>query len=216
MKLYVNGDSNSAGHGTTWVKKLGNYFNFEIENHALGGGSNPRILRTTFDFLNQKKSCIQDYFFVIGWTSWEREEWLFENQYYQVNASGTNIVPTGLQQRYKDWICDSNLISQVTKSKSLHNEIFNLHKKLLESNIKHLFFNALMPFQHEVKSNPDTRSNWGINYIAPYDNDLSYYWYLKKQGFVPDGGNHYDTTAQECWADFLINYINQHKNDFIC
>jgi hypothetical protein len=207
MKLYVNGDSNSADHGRAWVHKLQQHFACEVVNQAVSGGSNPRILRTVADFLAQTTDDLTDYFFIIGWTSWEREEWLYRDQYWQVNASGLGPVPPELQQRYQEWVGDTSCIAQEHKSKILHDQIWSLHQQLLALKIPHVFFNALMPFQHLVKTNPTLQLDWSSNYIGPYENDLSYFWYLKQQGYSADNFNHYDTPAQQAWADFLITYL---------
>lgn len=208
MILYVNGDSNSDEHGTIWVEKVKSHFNAQLINHSQGGGSNPRILRTTHDFF-EKSTEINDIFVIIGWTSWEREEWLHQDQYIQVNASGLNIVPKGLQDRYKSWVNDSESISQINKSRSLHSKIFDLHIFFKQKRIRHLFFNALMPFQHEVLSCPESRLDWGGNFLGPYDNNLSYYWFLQQYGYQPDKHNHYGPPAQMVWGEFLIKYITE-------
>ena len=106
MILYVNGDSNSTvvKHVAGWPTILQNYFNCNLINQALSGGSNPRILRTTVDFFDQVKDTARDHFVIIGWTSWEREEWEYDGRYYQVNASGSNIVPDELKEKYISWV----------------------------------------------------------------------------------------------------------------
>ena len=213
MILYVNGDSNSTtiNHGRDWPTILQNHFNCELINQALGGGSNPRILRTTVDFLDQIENTASDHFVVIGWTSWEREEWVHNGSYYQVNASGMNKVPDELKEKYINWIADKDSISQINKSRTLHKEIIDLHYKLEKLQVKHLFFNALMPFQHEALVADELRFNWGNNFIGPYENDLSYYWYLKKRNFVADNLYHYGKDGHQAWAEFLIDYIEGNK-----
>ena len=213
MILYVNGDSNSTSleHVISWPIALQNYFDCELINQALSGGSNPRILRTTVDFFDQVKDTASDHFVIIGWTSWEREEWVHNGSYYQVNASGVNNVPDELKEKYISWVADKDSISQINKSRILHKEIIDLHYKLKKLQVKHLFFNALMPFQHEVLVANELRFNWGNNFIGPYENDSSYYWYLKKRNFVADNWYHYGEDGHQAWADFLINYIKENK-----
>ena len=205
--LYVNGDSNSAKCGRFWVDKLCLAYNANLINDALGGGSNPRILRTTYNFFEKYNEPTDHFFVIIGWTSWEREEWLHDNTYYQINASGRSHVPEELKNKYVEWVADLESISQIRKSRELHKQIFDLHLYLKGKQIKHLFFNALMPFQHEVTWQPESKYDWGANFLGPYDNDLSYYWFLKKKGYDPDQDNHHGKAAQETWADFLLEYI---------
>jgi len=211
MILYVNGDSNSSSHGKFWTEQLKTHLACDMVNEAKDGGSNPRILRKTIEFFNEHVQNACDYFVVIGWTSWEREEWFYQDKYYQVNASGRDQVSDELKEKYMHWVADKDAISQVDKSKKLHQEIIDLHCFLKKLNVKHLFFNALMPFQHEALYNSDLRFDWGNNFIGPYENDLSYFWYLKKQGYQPDACYHYNQAAQICWGKFLIDYMNKEK-----
>jgi hypothetical protein len=150
MILYVNGDSNSAGaelldKKLSWPALLAQRLNFQLLNLAQSGASNDRILRTTQEFLNTNTKNI---FVIIGWTSWEREEWLYQNNYYDVNASGYQHLPEGIIQQYKQWVTQQNDLARKTKSKQHHERIYELHQKLTQKQIPHLFFNALMPFQH--------------------------------------------------------------------
>jgi hypothetical protein len=214
MILYVNGDSNSSGHelaevSHSWACLLGRKFNIELVNQSKAGTSNPSILRTTKNFLSAQKD--QKIFVVIGWTSWEREEWYFENCYYDVNAGGHDKLPTELQERYKVWVTQQDGYAQYNKSKILHAEIYQLHKTLQLQNVPHLFFNAVMPFQHEVLGDPTLGENWEDCFLYPYLNEWSYYWYLKNQGFIPTAGNHHLDNAQQLWADILYNYILDKK-----
>jgi hypothetical protein len=214
MILYVNGDSNSSGQDldsikNSWPVHLSEKLKMSLVNQSKAGASNPSILRTTKNFLSLPS--IENIFVIIGWTSWEREEWLFQNRYYNVNAGGHDVFPVELQQKYKNWVIEQGELAQYTKSKLLHNEIYQLHTTLQLKNIPHLFFNALMPFQHEVLGDPSQGKDWNNCFLYPYLNDYSYYWYLKKQGFVPTVGNHHLDSAQQNWAEVLINYIKEHK-----
>lgn len=212
MILYVNGDSNSTGiTGGHWVEKLQQHYQCQVINHSLAGGSNPRILRTTRDFFENSSYDKKDLFVIIGWTSWEREEWLFQDQYVQVNASGTNSVPPALKDQYLRWVSDSESISQIAKSRVLHCEIFDLHRWFHSHKIKHLFFNALMPFQHEVLWQPEARLDWDNTFLGPYENDWSYFWFLKNRGYEPDSWNHHLFPAQHLWADTIIQQIHERK-----
>lgn len=208
MILYVNGDSNSNGtelknQSQSWPLLLSQALNFKLINDSIPGGNNPRILRTTRDMLDQCDT--QDIFVVIGWTSWEREEWLHNDRYYTVTASGRNSVPIELQADYIKWVAKQSELEQTRKSKLLHDQIYDLHLLLTKQKIPHLFFNALMPFV-EYES-----VDWHNNYLGPYNNDLSYYWYLKNHGWQPTANNHYLEDAQAIWADVLKNYIEDNK-----
>jgi hypothetical protein len=208
MILYVNGDSNTAGSeisdkDQSWPNLLASKLNCSLINQAVGGGSNPGILRTTYEFIN---SCsnIKDHFFIIGWTSWEREEWNYNNNYHNVNAGGYTTLPAEFHAQYKNWVTEQTAETRILKSSVLHNEICKLHETLKQQDIKHLFFNALMPYLH----NEHKQIVWA-NYLGPYDNNSSYYWYLKNCGYLPTAGNHYLEDAAQVWTDVLYNYIQE-------
>jgi hypothetical protein len=209
--LYVNGDSNSNGAECTdttksWPALLSKKINCTLINEAKSGTSNPRIMRVASNALaNSDKNTIA----VIGWTSWEREEWVHNNQYFDVNSGGHDTLPPELEERYKQWVTMQGIDEQSRKSKSMHEQIHRLHRSLKDRRIPHVFFNALMPFQHNLID--PNHKNWGNNYLGPYDNELSYYWYLKNHGWKPTDNNHYIENAQAVWADVLYNYIQENK-----
>lgn len=210
MILYVNGDSHSCGADLTnqdlsWPIVLSTQLNLKLLNQAKSGTSNPRILRVTQEFIEQNYDNIQDYFIVIGWTSWEREEWLHNGKYYDVNAGGHDALPADLEHQYKNWVMQQDDDARKYKSAELQEKIFKLHQELCGLKVKHLFFNALMPFLH------NTTVSWGKNYLEPYNNDLSYYWYLKNHGWYPTTNNHHLEDAQVIWADVLKNYIENNN-----
>lgn len=204
MILYVNGDSNSTGvelqdTQLSWPCKLAKKLNLELVNQAQGGASNDRILRITNEF-NQKIK--NNFFVIIGWTSWEREEWSVNLRYYNVNASGHSALPDELQLKYKRWVTQQNDDERCRKSCLTHKRIYQLHNYYKLQKIPHLFFNALMSFSFDTP-----QLNWGNNFLNPYNNDYSYYWYLKNHGFVPTAQYHHLEDAQQAWADLLHKYI---------
>lgn len=209
MILYINGDSNSDGSeckdlSSAWPSLLADRLGYTLINEAKGGTSNPRIMRVASQTLAHSN---RKTFVVIGWTSWEREEWLHQGQYYDVNSGGHDILPIELQEQYKHWVTKQGPEQQSIKSKSMHEQIHRLHRSLTDRRIPHLFFNALMPFQHNLLD--PVHKDWGKNYLGPYDNELSYYWYLKNHGWKPTDNNHYTDDAQWVWADMLYNYIQE-------
>ena len=211
MILYVNGDSNSDGSEckdltNSWPHILANHLGRTLINEAKGGTSNPRIMRVSSQTLAQAD---RKTFVVIGWTSWEREEWLHQSQYYDVNSGGHDILPTELQERYKQWVTEQGPDQQSIKSRNMHEQIHRLHRSLKDRHIPHLFFNALMPFQHNLLD--PNHKDWNKNYLGPYDNDSSYYWYLKNHGQKSTANHHYTDKAQAVWADVLYNYIQENQ-----
>ena len=207
MMLYVNGDSHSYGIHLENHQKFGylvaKYFNIALENHARIGASNARIIRTTREYLAHNSS---PGLVLVGWSTWEREEWQHQGQYYDVNSSGHDGLPEEFNERYKTWVTEQTQDTLVKKSNYWHNEIYQFHCELEQQNIPHLFFNCLYNF-FEIPTTVD----WNDCYIGPYENDLSFYWYLKNHGYATDEWYHYGADGNQIWADVLIEYIKQHK-----
>jgi len=206
MILYVNGDSHSHGMRLHPNEKFSSIvadaIGYDVVNVAQGGASNARIMRTTREYLNNNVPEL----ILIGWTTWEREEWLYQGQYYNVNSSGHDPLPAELQQLYKHWVIELTADTLHAKSQHWHNEIFKLHLELVQQNIKHVFFNCMYNFFQT-----DNQQDWTTNFIGPYDNDSSYYWWLTQQGFQADSWYHFSADGHRAWATRLIDYIREHN-----
>lgn len=229
--LYVNGDSHAAAAECVnkygWAADDGLYwglgrqphpdnarasFGCELANHlnailtldAQAGGSNQRIIRTTQAWLAQQRST-DDVFVLIQWSTWERQEWFHNNEWWQVNASGVDHVPKELQEQYREFVTN---VDWVNSSKTAHQAICNFHQDLCNQGIKHLFFNGNSHFQH-IRD----QVNWGHNYICPYDENQTYTNVLKNNGFatVSPESWHFGADAHCFWAEYLLQYINNHN-----
>lgn len=134
MILYVNGDSHSAGaeavnnHAfanddplywglgrqphpdnlrASYGCELANLMGAILECDAESAASNDRIFRTTWSYLQGVQGMFNNVtpdYLIIGWSTWEREEWSYEGTYYQVTAGGTDTVPKELENKYKEWV----------------------------------------------------------------------------------------------------------------
>jgi len=202
MILYVNGDSHSYGLGVdpkqTFAYRVARHFGLTLVNHAQVAASNQRILRTTRDYLKTQKPAMV----LIGWSTWEREEWLHKGQYYDVNSSGHTGLPVELHAQYKQWVIEQTADAVDVKSQQHHADIHQLHQDL--SNTAHLFFNCMYNFFKILEP-----VAWQDNYVGPYNNDLSYYHYLKQLGHTTDRWYHYGADAHGAWADRLIKHIEE-------
>jgi len=179
---------------------------------AESAASNDRILRTTQEFLkgHYKKQVNEDVFVLIGWTTWEREEWLHEGEYYQVNSSGLDRLPEPLQLKYKQWIIDT-ATNWYAHQQKWHQKVWDLHCELNEQNIKHLFFNSHISF-----SLINDRKDWGNNYVDPYTESRTYFNLLNTKGFkvrpspaAEAGGGHYMSDGHQAWAHHLLPHLTK-------
>ena len=210
MILYVNGDSHSYGEDAggleySYGKHLANKLNADFVCHARSGASNDRIIRTTREHLASNRPDI----IVIGWSTWEREEWEYNGEKFDVNGSGLSPIPDALHQQYKEWV-----INEATdwwgKEKLAYKTILNFHHELTQLEIPHLFFNCYSYFDIIGRTIPD-KYDWGINYINPYGQTQTYYFWLENQGFKPSNPkfNHYGADAHVAWADFLYPHLTK-------
>ncbi len=232
MILYVNGDSHSAGaeavnnfafaHDDPQYFHLGrrphpenlkasysalvaNQLGADLICDAESASSNSRIIRTTKEFLKTTRPDL----ILIGWATWEREEFLFDDVYYQFTA-GMIVddcwppVPKHVQSAYKEWVvnADSN-----KKAQYWHDKIYEFHQELLQLDVPHLFFNTLHDFNHSFINQVD----WKNHYIGPYDSSMSYWNWLRINGFISNSWYHYRADAHKVWANYLTNYINECK-----
>lgn len=228
MIVYVNGDSHAAAaeavNPHAWAQDDGLYwglgrrphpdnerasFGCELAN-ALGavlecdaqaGGSNARIMRTTRAWLDVNRDRVQDMVLVIQWSTWEREEWWWEGQDYQVNASGIDHVPEALQDRYREFVVS---VDWNQRCEQAHNDIWRFHQELKDLKIRHVMFNGNNDF-----SSIQNRHDWGKHYISPYDSGQTYDQILRKNGFKPVSNTswHFGEDAHCFWAQYLLNYM---------
>lgn len=199
--IYFNGDSHTLGieltPGQRFSDIVARHFNQNAINDAKVGASNSRILRTSKQYLQTNRPKLV----IIGWSTWEREEWEYQGNYYDVNSSGHDSLPDELALQYKSWVLEQNENSLKIKSNQWHNQIYNFHLELLENNQPHLFFNCMYDF---FNANP---RDWHQCYIDPYNTKNSYYWYLNERGYKTDNWYHYGADGHLAWANVLIDRI---------
>lgn len=229
MILYVNGDSHTAAAeavnsyafaeddpelnylrrlphpdnlSVSWGKTLADTLKAGFKCDAESAASNDRIMRTTRTWLAQQTRPASELLMIIQWSTWERQEWLHNDTYYQVNASGTDLVPPELQDQYKRYIVDVDW-KQCTQR--WHQEIWNLHQDLNDRRIRHVFFNG----NNHFGSVPvEQRLDWGTSYIGPYDPDLTFNQWLLGQGHdtVAPNSYHFGRSAHTAWSRFVLQY----------
>ena len=228
MILYVNGDSHTAGAEivtpyafaeddqkyiymgrrphpdniiATWGKTLADAIKAVFWCDAESASSNARIIRTTENYLTEHASNLYETLMIIQWSTWEREEWLHNGVYYQVNASGIDDVPPELQQRYKEFVAT---VDWRKKTQQAHDEIWQLHCRLNDLNVKHVFFNGNSDF-----SKISDQYDWGASYINPYKPKSTFSDMLEQKGFdtVAPNSYHYGKPAHSFWSNYVLQYV---------
>jgi hypothetical protein len=171
---------------------------------AESASSNARILRTTRDWLRQQRG-FNDVLMIIQWSTWEREEWLYDGVYYQVGASGTDSVPAEAAERYRNYIVGVNWKQ---KTQEAHDEILKFHQELTDQGIRHIFFNGNNDF-----SQITDRQDWGTSYIGPYDPKLTYDAIVRAGGIhtVTPNSWHFGRDGHSHFHRFMLNYITANR-----
>jgi hypothetical protein len=232
MMLYVNGDSHTAGAeavnayafaedasalfylgraphpenlAVSWGKVLSLALRSGFRCDAESASSNARILRTTREWLSTGGANHPDQLVIIQWSTWEREEWLHNDVYYQVGASGTDHIPQDLQEKYRNYVLGTDW---KTKTEQAHKEIWEFHNELTDQNIKHIFFNGNNDF-----SKVTDQKDWGVNYIGPYNPFQTYDAVIRSNGIdtVMPNSWHFGRDGHSSFARFILNYIISNK-----
>jgi hypothetical protein len=232
--IYINGDSHSAGAEIindhcfaeddkrftalgkrphpenipyTFGYKLANALNLPFWLDAESASSNDRIIRTTRKAISGTINK-QNMFIIIGWATFEREEWQYKDGYIQISASGIDSVPEELKNDYREWVTRQTEQVLDEKTKMWHDKIYDFHLELQEQNIKHLFFNTYIHFK-----NIENKVDWDNQFIDPYSQDETYfYWCKNKQFKTRNNGYHYGADAHNEYFLYLLDIV---KDQFV-
>jgi hypothetical protein len=188
----------------SWCTHLARDLGMTLYCDAESSASNDRILRTTREWIANNPEKLNNTFMVIQWTTWEREEWLHDDgTWYQVNASGADMVPEEWRRRYQKYIVG---VDWVKKTQEAHEKIWTLHTELQSLNIPHLFYSGYSTF-----SDVQNYQDWGTSYLEPYNRSGSYAAILQQNGHVHTKWYHFDAKGHCFWAQYLLQYIKQNN-----
>ncbi len=232
MILYVNGDSHTAAAeaanphawamddgelyhlgqrphpanlAVSWGNNLARKLHAEFYCDAQAGCSNARIMRTTRQWIRDNYDKLDRTLMIIQWSTWEREEWQYHGEWWQVNASGADQVHPDLEQRYKEYVANVNWTDV---QNTAHNEIYIFHRELEAKGIRHVFFNGNSDFS--TQPNPH---NWNNCYIGPYNEEQTYNKVLRNNRFatVSPHSWHFGPDAHSFWARYMLQYLRDHN-----
>lgn len=232
MILYVNGDSHTAAAeavnphcfaeddsnlhhlgrqphpdnlSVSWGQRLAEMLDAEFVCDAESAASNARIMRTSRAWIAENPDLLHTTIMVIQWSTWERQEWLYNNEYLQVNASGIDHVPESLQDQYRHFVAN---VDWAKCTETAHNDIWTFHQELLELKIPHVFFNGNSDFGRIVN-----QRDWSNCYMGPYEPSMTYTKVLQTTGFSAQKPHnyHFGAPAHRFWAEVMLQYI-KHNN----
>lgn len=188
----------------SWCSHVAQALNADLICDAESGSSNARIIRTTKAWVESNSEKLSETLMIVQWTTWEREEWLHNGTWFQVNASGIDWVPNELQLRYKNFIAS---IDWDACTDQAHDQIWHLHQWLDNKNVNHVFFSGHSTFSDIVGQK---QQNWGLSYMDPYKRNQSYHnWLLANGGcYANPQSYHFDAKSHRLWAQQVLQYIN--------
>jgi hypothetical protein len=221
--LWVNGDSHTAGSYSpaevknTFSQQVAQHFQFDLTNIALPGGSNQRIIRTTIEAL--PKLDPRDTFILIGWSSWERTEWYYNNQWHKICGDPGYKIPDFIQQRWQEnneyfqrHFVDRSAEQEIWRcAKEQEHAIWTFHQLLNNLGYRFLFYlGCEYPFfyQQELDQGVDSKLPWlpGTWAHDPYQ-ETGFSHYSQQQGFVRDNRWHFGQDAHDAWTQVLIPQV---------
>lgn len=252
--LFTNGCSWTAGHGIesdpifksvdninreihSWPSVLGNLLNYKTINHAHGGGSNERIVRTTCDFITSlSKDDYKDLLVVVGWTTLDRREIFLKEKNIEEWCNFNPSQQFSLLKKYVPFsknlydavdIYQEKYISYVRHQKSNYAYYFQqmlLLSSLLENlNIKYMFFSSLPWFwDYGDHVNPNKEfptymtalKKPEILNFRDCDNSLNIMLDFCNKNNIPFAPDHHTMTeGHRRWANHLKNELTNLYKD---
>lgn len=221
--LWVNGDSHTAGSYSpnnvknTFARQLAEHFDLSCTNIAEPGGSNQRIIRTTIQALPDLDPS--DTFILIGWSSWERTEWYYNNHWHKICGDPGYAVPDFIRQRWQEnneyfqrHFVDRTAEQEIWRcAKEQEHAIWCFHMLLQNLGYKFLFFlGCEYPFfyQEQLDLGTHSRLPWLKNSWAhdPYQ-ETGFSHYSLQKGFQRDRLWHFGQDAHDAWAQVLIPQV---------
>lgn len=220
--LWVNGDSHTAGSHhpvpvkNTFAQQIADCYGLTCTNISLPGGSNQRIIRTTTDALPDLDP--QDTFILIGWSSWERTEWYYNNQWHDICGDPGYTVPEFIKQRWQEnneyfqrHFVDRTAEQEIWRcAKEQEHAIWVFHRLLNNLGYKFLFFlSCQYPFFQQESQEHNSRLPWlsGTWAHDPYQ-ETGFGHYSQQLGFASDNLRHFGQDAHDAWAKYLIPHLN--------
>ena len=137
MILYTNGCSFTWGdelsnRNSRFASLLANKLNCKLVDGSMNGSSNERILRTTFDYLQDPKTDLENLIVVIGWSGISRTE-IYNNGW-------DTITPTMMGTNTKAIEYYKHIQSEQQDNLKFYNQVLLLQLWLEKHNVKYFMF----------------------------------------------------------------------------
>jgi hypothetical protein len=205
--------------GKSFAEQLAERFSAKLINRSLPGGSNQRIIRTSVNdlkFLDPAETIV-----LIGWSSFERAEWYYNNQWHNLCGSAAYNLPEDLLDVGNQHLNSfkTNRAYQINCHLEQHQQIWNFHNHLIDQGYRFLFFQGCQVFffcgigdlnnQDRNFCLPWRENSWAHNPYGTFKSNIeSFSHFCLAQGFQhTDQYAHFGQDAHNYWADFLTPKI---------
>ncbi len=241
--LYVNGCSHCCGAEISYrgshrepkdlelscPGQLSKKYNLIHKNDALSGQGNQSIYSNTVHSILEllKKYKSEEIFVIIGWSGFERTDYIFEDKRYMFipgfqETKGFETWPAQIKKAFKYWILGCDFSNHLMNQTVLL--YFSMRNFLEKYNIDYYFINTVHSYVVPTKNLLHDLDNFRVtsdllnmlkedkNYLEPFNNDMSYYQYMKHRydGHIGGRNYHFLEDAQQEWADLIHQKIG-HK-----
>lgn len=208
----LGGDENYRIQNS-WSGILSNLIGCEIQNDAVPGGSNQRIIRTSLDWIAANKD--KDLFVVIGWTGLNRIElWNEKSNVHKQHLINFDLNYSKADKKFYEQYWRESY-NDYEKIDNFIHQLIMFQGFLQANNIPYLFFDAL-PTVHDTSLDTsvfdhfdnliDKKRYFQYNMI----NGCFYTWSIMKK-YKQGPRNHPIEDAHSDWANMLHAYITENN-----
>ncbi len=240
--LYVNGCSHSCGAEISyrnslrepldlemsWGGQIAKKYNLVHVNDAFSGQCNTAILSTTIQGINKllQYYAPEEIFVIIGWSSFDRTYYIYnENKFMFVpgihGTDGYKEWPRPVKVAFEHWVSGENKDDNMNRFSLIYESMTNLLKL---NNINYFYFNSIQSVSESTKDFLNVIDNYNPsaylfdkmkndkNYLEPFNNEMSYYNYLRQRydGHIGGRNHHFLSDAQSEWASILEEHIGKY------
>lgn len=207
----------------SFAKRIADQLGYNYINLSSNGASNDYIFRTTIEFFTRNIDNINDYVFLIGWTSCYRVELHYttedEFETYALKEADVrdkqyisvvpNMYTSSIQNKRIRELVDNYidiLINRTQGLDKLANYAFSLQNLFEKFNIKYLMINTIQ----ELGVTPSNEALIKLlnteRYLNPTEHIHTFFWYCKNVLNFTDltKFGHHRTPAHDAWANYLI------------
>ena len=161
--LLVAGCSFTVSTYKTFGEVISEKYDLELHNLGIEGGTNPYIIKKTYEWFTKNKNKIDDTFVIIAWTHPQRRmywnnkqnEWL--NDTNHINTKNTDrfkepFINTTWTYKERQKFCMNFLNNTYAENNHYMEHIINLQSFFISNKIDYIMFNSLWDMFSDGKS----------------------------------------------------------------